>query len=119
MGAEDWTYFVPLQDDVAAALKALRLEVFEDLVAPDQSWPEDWPRPNTVEELRTLLVREQSFTDGILDLDERLIGPGGSDEPGPSACCRSRRSVTSSGPTDPPERTSSVPTPWPGRRRTP
>jgi hypothetical protein len=82
MGAEDWTYFVPFQDDVAAALKALRLAVFEDLVAPDQSWPGDWPRPNTIEELRTLLVREQSFTDGILDLDERLIGPGGSDEPG-------------------------------------
>jgi hypothetical protein len=80
MGAEDWMYFVPFQDDVAAALKALRLAVFEDLVAPDQHWPDDWPRPTTIEELQTLLAQEQSYHDGILDLDERLIGPGGSDE---------------------------------------
>ena len=80
MGAEDWLYFVPYQDDLTAALKALRLAAFNNLVAPDKHWPDDWPRPTTIEELRALLEQEQSYHDGILDLDERIIGPGSSDE---------------------------------------
>jgi hypothetical protein len=83
MGASGWGYFVSYQPDLAAALQALREQVFAE---GDYYWPgeADWrpveecrPRPQTMAELFADEGVQYSGTHSILDVD-RLIGP---DEP--------------------------------------
>ncbi|MFC6878607.1 hypothetical protein [Actinomadura yumaensis] len=79
MGAEPWTYFVPFQEDIAAAMSALREREFAD-VLQSTDWPDEWRRPTSIEDYRNLLDETASNDNGILELDDRLIGPGGEDE---------------------------------------
>ncbi|WP_242895235.1 hypothetical protein [Actinomadura litoris] len=79
MGADAWIYYVPFQADIAAALADLRRQEFCDTVT-NPGWPTDWPRPNTMDQLRALLDETHSTIGGILELDGRLIGPGGQDD---------------------------------------
>jgi hypothetical protein len=50
MGASGWRYVVPYQEDLAAALDALRRQVFADgdFVSPAE---EGYPEPASVEDL--------------------------------------------------------------------
>ncbi|MFJ5267289.1 hypothetical protein [Streptomyces sp. NPDC088358] len=80
MGASGWDYYVPYQEDLNAALRQLRREVFE---AGDYYWVNggDWrpegereARPRSLEELwEDELVREAG-THSILDIF-RVVGP--------------------------------------------
>ncbi|MFA1548386.1 hypothetical protein [Actinomadura chokoriensis] len=79
MGADSWTYLVPFQPDVAAALAALRQQEFHDTVT-SPGWPAGWPRPSTIDQFRALMDETHSSVGGILELDGRLIGPGGQDD---------------------------------------
>jgi len=51
MGASSWEYVVPYQEDLGAALAALRRQVFEqgDYVKPSDGW--DLPDPGSLEDL--------------------------------------------------------------------
>lgn len=78
MGADSWTYTVPFQHDITAALTALQLRELEETVTSPR-WPAEWPRPATMEELWELMAEDGSFPGGILGLEARLIGPRGQD----------------------------------------
>ncbi len=79
MGADSWMYIVSFEPDIAAALSALRQREFHDTVT-GSGWPADWPQPSTIDEFRVLIDETHSSVGGILELDGRLIGPGGEDE---------------------------------------
>ncbi|MFJ9055780.1 hypothetical protein [Streptomyces sp. NPDC102409] len=80
MGASEWDYYVPYQEDLDAALQQLRRRVFD---AGDYFWvngggwrPEEGrePRPRTLEELcQDELVRDAG-THSILDVFQ-VLGP--------------------------------------------
>ncbi|MGW2824265.1 hypothetical protein ACWC24_25195 [Streptomyces sp. NPDC001443] len=80
MGASEWDYYVPYQEDLNAALQQLRREVFE---AGDYYWVNggDWrpeeerePRPGSLEELWDDELVQEAGTHSILDIF-RVVGP--------------------------------------------
>lgn len=80
MGASEWDYYVPYQEDLNAALQQLRCEVFE---AGDYYWVNgaDWrpkaerePRPQSLEELWADELVQEAGTHSILDVF-RVVGP--------------------------------------------
>ncbi|MEU1617547.1 hypothetical protein ABZ479_09620 [Streptomyces sp. NPDC005722] len=80
MGASEWDYYVPYQEDMNAALQQLRHEVFE---AGDYYWVNggDWrpeaerePRPQSLEELWADELVQEAGTHSILDIF-RVVGP--------------------------------------------
>ncbi|MFI2367043.1 hypothetical protein [Streptomyces sp. NPDC018833] len=80
MGASEWDYYVPYQEDLGGALEELRRKVFE---AGDYYWvngagwrPEEdrEPRPQTLEELWEDELVQETGTHSILDVF-RILGP--------------------------------------------
>ncbi|UQU67568.1 hypothetical protein COUCH_15400 [Couchioplanes caeruleus] len=75
MGASMWDYITPFQPDLAAALQALRRQVFEEqeyyFLPGDDGWPQ------TMEQLSADEEVHYTGTHSILDIS-RVIGP---DEP--------------------------------------
>jgi hypothetical protein len=74
MGASQWDYYVPYQQDLNVALQQLRREVFE---AGEYYWVNgaDWrpeeerePRPQTLEELWEVELVHEAGTHSILDV---------------------------------------------------
>ncbi|MDR6973719.1 hypothetical protein J2X68_000388 [Streptomyces sp. 3330] len=81
MGASEWDYYVPYQEDLNAALQRLRREVFD---AGDYYWVNggDWrpeaerePRPQSLEELWEDELVQETGTHSILDVFH-VVGPG-------------------------------------------
>jgi hypothetical protein len=80
VGASEWDYYVPYQEDLDAALQQLRRQVFE---AGDYYWVNgaDWrpeekrePRPQTLEKLWENELVWETGTHSILDIS-RVLGP--------------------------------------------
>ncbi|MFI1355184.1 hypothetical protein ACH4TV_16680 [Streptomyces sp. NPDC020898] len=80
MGASEWDYYVPYQEDLNAALQQLRREVFE---AGEYYWVNgaDWrpaeerePRPRTLEALWEVELVHEAGTHSILDVF-LVLGP--------------------------------------------
>ena len=80
MGASQWDYYVPHQEDLNSALQQLRREVFE---AGEYYWVNgaDWrpeeerePRPQTLEELWEVELTHEAGTHSILDVF-LVLGP--------------------------------------------
>lgn len=78
MGSSSWSYFVPYQPDLDAALQELRRKVFAE---GDYYWVRgnDWtaederkPRPSTMDELFADEWVKDSGTHSILDMDHVL-----------------------------------------------
>ncbi|MFJ5262817.1 hypothetical protein ACIQAC_20365 [Streptomyces sp. NPDC088387] len=78
MGASGWEYYVPYQEDLGAALTALREKIFEE---QDYYWdPADDDgeprfRPATIDELWEDEQTQEEGTHSILDMD-RIGRPG-------------------------------------------
>ncbi|WP_406396796.1 hypothetical protein [Streptomyces sp. NBC_01653] len=80
MGASNWDYYVPYQEDLNAALQQLRRKVFD---AGGYYWVNgaDWrpeeerePRPRTLEELWQDELVQEAGTHSILDVFQ-VLGP--------------------------------------------
>ncbi len=80
MGASEWDYYVPYQEDLDAALQELRREVFE---AGDYYWVngDKWlakdstePLPRSLDELWDDELVQEAGTHSILDI-VRVLGP--------------------------------------------
>ncbi|MFF1845983.1 hypothetical protein ACFVW5_13850 [Streptomyces sp. NPDC058232] len=80
MGASNWDYYVPYQEDLNAALQQLRRGVFD---AGSYYWVNgaDWrpeeerePRPRTLEELWQDELVQEAGTHSILDVFQ-VLGP--------------------------------------------
>lgn len=80
MGASGWEYYVPYQEDLGAALNALKKEVFEARDYYWDPWDEDdtgeaRARPATIEQLWEDERVQEEGTHSILDMD-RMLRPG-------------------------------------------
>ncbi|MET8538397.1 hypothetical protein ABZV67_43610 [Streptomyces sp. NPDC005065] len=80
MGASGWEYYVPYQEDLGAALDALRQEVFEAQDYYWDPWNEDdadeaRARPSTIHQLWEDEQVQEEGTHSILDM-ERILRPG-------------------------------------------
>ncbi|WP_231157691.1 hypothetical protein [Streptomyces sp. CNZ748] len=80
MGASEWDYYVPYQEDLDAALQKLRREVFE---SGDYHWVDGdkWlakdstePLPQSLDELWDHELVQEAGTHSILDV-LRVLGP--------------------------------------------
>jgi hypothetical protein len=80
VGASEWWYVVPYQDDLGAALEALRRRVFAD---GDFVSPTDFglPEPETVDDLAYQEIYEEFMgangTHSIIDIAHGVPHPGG------------------------------------------
>jgi hypothetical protein len=83
MGASGWDYYVPYQDDLGAALKALRDRVFAEgdywWAVPDEFAADCPDRPTTWADLMADDEVRESGTHSILDVF-KVVEPG--EEPG-------------------------------------
>ncbi|MFF4445847.1 hypothetical protein [Streptomyces sp. NPDC001502] len=80
MGASGWEYYVPYQEDLGAALDALRQRVFEGQDYYWDPWDEDeagevGERPSTIDRLWEDEQVQEEGTHSILDM-HRMVRPG-------------------------------------------